>query len=102
MLHVTSSVDDARLRAREFANLGIERIVAVGGDGTFNEVANGILESSERPALGIGPAGTGCDLPRTLAVPTGITEAVVFALTREARPMDVGMAKTTATERYFL
>ena len=29
MLHVTSSIEDARLRAREFANLGIERIVAV-------------------------------------------------------------------------
>jgi YegS/Rv2252/BmrU family lipid kinase len=102
LLHVTSSIEDARLRAREFANLGVERIVAVGGDGTFNEVANGILESNERPALGIVPAGTGCDLPRTLAVPTGITEALLFALTQEARPMDVGLAKTTTAERHFL
>lgn len=102
MLHVTSSIEDARLRAREFANLGIERIVAVGGDGTFNEVANGILESNARPALGIVPAGTGCDLPRTLGVPTPIAESLVFALTREARPMDVGLAKTTTAERHFL
>lgn len=102
MLHVTSSIEDARLQAREFSNLGIERIVAVGGDGTFNEVANGILESGARPALGIVPAGTGCDLPRTLGVPTSIAESLVFALTSEARPMDVGLAKTTTVERHFL
>lgn len=102
LLHVTSSIEDARMRAREFANLGIERIVAVGGDGTFNEVANGILESDGRPALGIVPAGTGCDLPRTLDVPTGITESLIFALTHEARPMDVGLAKTRTVERHFL
>jgi YegS/Rv2252/BmrU family lipid kinase len=102
LLHITSSIEDARLRAREFADLGIERIVAVGGDGTFNEVANGILESNARPALGIVPAGTGCDLPRTLGVPTGIAESLVFAMSADARPMDVGLAKTSTGERYFL
>jgi diacylglycerol kinase (ATP) len=102
LLHVTSSIEDARLRAREFANMGVERIVAVGGDGTFNEVANGILESGHRTALGIVPAGTGCDLPRTLRVPGSIREALTFALTAEAQPMDVGLAKTSITERHFL
>jgi YegS/Rv2252/BmrU family lipid kinase len=102
LLHITSSIEDARLRAREFADLGIERIVAVGGDGTFNEVANGILESNARPALGIVPAGTGCDLPRTLGVPTGVAESLVFAMSADARPMDVGLAKTSTGERYFL
>jgi diacylglycerol kinase (ATP) len=102
LLHVTSSIEDARLRAREFANMGIERIVAVGGDGTFNEVANGILESGHRTALGIVPAGTGCDLPRTLRVPGSIREALTFALTGEAQSMDVGLAKTSTTERHFL
>jgi diacylglycerol kinase (ATP) len=102
LLHVTSSIEDARLRAREFANMGVERIVAVGGDGTFNEVANGILESGHRTALGIVPAGTGCDLPRTLRVPGSIREALTFALTGEAQSMDVGLAKTSTTERHFL
>jgi diacylglycerol kinase (ATP) len=102
LLHVTSSIEDARLRAREFANMGIERIVAVGGDGTFNEVANGILESGHRTALGIVPAGTGCDLPRTLRVPGSIREALTFALTGEAQSIDVGLAKTSTTERHFL
>jgi diacylglycerol kinase (ATP) len=102
LLHVTSSIEDARLRAREFANMGIERIVAVGGDGTFNEVANGILESGHRTALGIVPAGTGCDLPRTLRVPGSIREALTFALAGEAQSMDVGLAKTSTTERHFL
>jgi YegS/Rv2252/BmrU family lipid kinase len=102
LLHITSSIEDARLRAREFADLGIERIVAVGGDGTFNEVANGILESNARPALGIVPAGTGCDLPRTLGVPTGVAESLVFAMSADARPMDVGLAKTSTGQRYFL
>ncbi|MCA9858375.1 MAG: diacylglycerol kinase family lipid kinase [Thermomicrobiales bacterium] len=102
MLHVTGSIEDARVRANEFAALGVERIVAVGGDGTFNEVANGILESGRRVELGIVPAGTGCDLPRTLAVPTSIKDALEFALTGAARPMDVGLARTSTTERHFL
>ncbi|TXG78948.1 MAG: diacylglycerol kinase family lipid kinase [Thermomicrobiales bacterium] len=102
LLHVTSSIEDARLRAREFANLGFERIVAVGGDGTFNEVANGILETEHRTALGIVPAGTGCDLPRSLGIPGSIKDSLVFALTGASRPMDVGLAKTSTTERHFL
>ncbi|MEZ4507455.1 MAG: diacylglycerol kinase family lipid kinase [Thermomicrobiales bacterium] len=101
-LHVTSSIEDARLRAREFAKLGIDRIVAVGGDGTFNEVANGILESGHRSALGIVPAGTGCDLPRSLGIPGSIKEAMSFALTGESLAMDVGLARTSTTERHFL
>lgn len=102
LLHVTSSIEDARLRAREFADLGVERIVAVGGDGTFNEVANGMIESENRPSLGIVPAGTGCDLPRSLGIPSSIEEALVFALTSEAHSMDVGLAKTSTVERHFL
>lgn len=101
-LHVTGSIEDARLRAFEFANLGIERIVAVGGDGTFNEVANGIIESGHRVPLGVVPAGTGCDLPRTLGIPTTIEDALTFALTAEAWAMDVGLAKTSTVERHFL
>lgn len=102
VLHVTSSVDDARLRAREFSKLGIERIVAVGGDGTFNEIANGILDSGHRTELGIVPAGTGCDLPRSLGIPRSLQSALSFALTGVARPMDVGLARTSSIERHFL
>lgn len=102
LLHVTSSIEDAHLRAREFASMGIKRIVAVGGDGTFNEVANGILASGYRTELGVVPAGTGCDLPRTLGVPKSIRDSLTFALTSSAHPMDVGLAKTSTTERHFL
>lgn len=102
LLHVTSSIEDARLRSRAFADSGIERIVAVGGDGTFNEVANGILESDNRAALGIVPAGTGCDLPRSLGIPGSIKESLAFALTAASMPMDVGLAKTSTAERHFL
>lgn len=102
LLHVTSSIEDAHLRAREFAAMGIERIVAVGGDGTFNEVANGILASGQPAALGIVPAGTGCDLPRSLGIPGSIKDSLIFALTGDSQPMDVGLAKTTTTERHFL
>jgi len=101
-LHVTSSTGDGLARAREFAGRGVERIVAVGGDGTFNEVANGILESGNRTALGVVPAGTGCDLPRSLGISSSICASLEFALTGDARPMDVGLAKTSSTERYFL
>lgn len=102
LLHVTSSIEDARIRAREFANLGVSRIVAVGGDGTFNEVANGILESEARVPLAVVPAGTGCDLPRSLGIPNYLEKALGIALTAPSVPMDVGLASTTTSERHFL
>ncbi|MEZ4322790.1 MAG: diacylglycerol kinase family protein [Myxococcota bacterium] len=65
-------------------------IVSVGGDGTANEVVNGLarLDAAERPALGVLPAGTGCDLVRSVGMPSDLDAAVRLLRDGERRPTD--------------
>ena len=82
--------------ARHARTEGRLLVVAVGGDGTVHEVVNGLLvdgpaRSGEHlPALGLIPAGSGCDYARTFAVPSGIGAAVAHLRTAEERVVDVG------------
>lgn len=75
---------------------GERRIVAVGGDGTVNEVASALWGSEA--VMGILPFGTGNDLGRTLGLPTQPEEALKVALMGRVLPMDAGLAN----ERFFL
>ncbi len=63
-------------------------IVAVGGDGTINEVIQGML-FSERP-LGIIPAGSGNDFIKALGIPNHIEEAVTILMQGKTRRIDAG------------
>jgi YegS/Rv2252/BmrU family lipid kinase len=79
--------------ARQAALDGWPIIVAVGGDGTVNEVVNGIIEadiSEPRPVLGIIPMGTANDLADMLQLPRDVNEACQRIATGEAKWMDVG------------
>ena len=67
-------------------------IIACGGDGTINEVANGILRSGEDAELGILPSGTGGDFRRTLGMPPGNREAAAALRNGETKTIDVGKA----------
>jgi diacylglycerol kinase (ATP) len=60
--------DEARITADALAR-GFRRIVAVGGDGTWSNVGDAIVRSGVDAALGLVPAGTGCDLAKSLGVP---------------------------------
>src|SRR5574341_1513928 len=61
--------------AEEEARKGRKLIVAVGGDGTISEVANGILASGTNAELGLLPGGTGADFRRSLRIPSKLEEA---------------------------
>ncbi|RAU82049.1 diacylglycerol/lipid kinase family protein [Pontibacter arcticus] len=61
--------------AREAAEAGYEVVVAVGGDGTMNEVAKGLLHSDT--ALGILPRGSGNGLARHLQIPLQLDKAIL-------------------------
>ena len=50
--------------------------MAVGGDGTLNEVVNGLMQRDERPVLATIPIGTGMDFVRTHAISSSFDEAV--------------------------
>lgn len=57
---------DAIEIARNCSKVHFESIIAVGGDGTLNEVVNGIMQTEQRPILGVIPNGTGNDFFRNL------------------------------------
>ena len=65
-IEITNAPGHARELARESAARGDDAVLAVGGDGTINEVAAGLLGS--QTALGVVPAGSGNGLARTLGI----------------------------------
>ena len=75
-----------------------EILVAVGGDGTVNEVANGIRQSGSGAALGILPRGTGSDLVRTLGIPRRFPDAAQLLARGNRRKIDLGKATFLAPD----
>jgi YegS/Rv2252/BmrU family lipid kinase len=97
----TQKKGDALAYAREKTD--IDRMVVAGGDGTMNEVINGLLLSSdfhagrEAPPIGLIPLGTSNVLARELGIPLKIDEAVHRALT--GTPKKISLGKING--RYF-
>ncbi len=91
----TWEAGDAGRLADEARRLGIERVVAGGGDGTINEVAGGLLAaagSEVAPALAIVPLGTANDFAHACRIPLDAEAALQLAARVEPRPIDVGRA----------
>ena len=80
---------------------GCERIVAAGGDGTLNEVVNGLRQDATSIVLGLVPLGTGNDFARTLNLPPSVDDAIDLLVAGHTRPID--LVRVTSDEvRYFL
>src|SRR6476659_6976812 len=76
--------------AREAALAGSRLLVVVGGDGSINEVVNGLAGIESPPAVALIPRGTGGDFVRTFAIPSDIAAAARVALTGDTRSIDLG------------
>ena len=87
--------------ARQSVEAGFEQIVSAGGDGTLNEVLNGIESAGANIVLGLVPLGTGNDFARTLGVPTTIDDAIEQILRGQTREIDL-VRVTSDLIRYFL
>jgi diacylglycerol kinase (ATP) len=87
-LSVTSGPGEASklaaLAARE-----AEVVVAVGGDGTVNEVVNGIR--GRDVTLGILPVGSGNDFVKMLSIPADVDEALMLLFNGRERRVDLGV-----------
>jgi lipid kinase YegS len=80
---------DAARFAREAMSDGIDVLVAGGGDGTINEVVNGVLtaDTSPRMALGVLPLGTANDFARGCAIP--LEPYAALKLATEGQPVHI-------------
>ena len=82
--------------AREAALEGAELLVVVGGDGSVNEVVNGLAGLGRQPEVAVVPRGTGWDFSRTFGIPRKIDDAVQIALQGDVRTIDLGRASYRA------
>lgn len=93
----TGGAGDAVRLARDAAAVGYERVVGLGGDGTFQEIANGLLSDVDGPTsvtLGVVSVGRGNDLARSLGLPRNLDRAAAVASAAPASRHDVGVAGT--------
>lgn len=89
---------------------GFKKIITVGGDGTNNEVINGIFNQHKVPThqitLAVIPIGTGNDWIRHHQIPNDIREAVALIVIENTTPHDVGLVKYSDGKqprlRYFI
>lgn len=98
----TEGAGDAQEAAGEWER-GL--LIVVGGDGTVNEVVNGLGRAGfpEEVTLAILPMGTGNDLAATLAIPDGIEEAQEVIRQNRVRVLDVARVRSEGVgERFFI
>lgn len=102
---------DASSAARDASLLGIELVIAVGGDGTIQEVVNGLMTSpaasGRRPQLGIINAGTGHGFAQSLGLPISLDAQCAGIAHGSIRRIDIGRAafsqgRGRPVERYFI
>lgn len=102
---------EATTLARAALDRGYTRIVAMGGDGTTNEVVNGFFSDgtaiNATASLSIVSSGTGGDFRRTMGIGDGIAASIARLRDVPARPVDVGHvryvdAQGMPHERFFL
>lgn len=72
----------------------VDNVIVIGGDGTLNEVINGLLAPghTHTPCLGIIPAGSSNDFSKSLGIPQDLEEACRAIVNGKTRDVDVGQA----------
>ncbi|MFC0302170.1 diacylglycerol kinase [Virgibacillus soli] len=87
--HATTGAGDATEAAKIAVQRKYDVVIAAGGDGTINEVINGMAEQEYRPKLGIIPVGTTNDFARALRIPN-IQRAVDVIVEDNRMFIDIG------------
>ncbi len=89
----TSEKNSASKEAKRISEKGIDLLIVAGGDGTINEVVNGIANLENRPKIAIIPTGTTNDYARALAIPRdNPIEAAKLIFNNHSVKVDVGKA----------
>ena len=97
--HATTCEGDAIQAARVADERGFDLIVAAGGDGTINEVVNGIAVLEDRPKIAVIPVGTTNDFARAIGIPlNNVAQAIEAILNGESKKIDIGHVN----DQYFI
>ena len=97
----TDRAGDAGPMARDAVLAGRRFIVAVGGDGTVNELVNGLVDAEtgevfgDEPVLGVVGAGSGCDLMRTFGLDRPPEVLADHLVTGDTLAIDLGRVRAT-------
>ncbi|MBD8016635.1 diacylglycerol kinase [Planococcus wigleyi] len=97
--HATTCEGDAIQAAKVAVERNFDLVIAVGGDGTLNEVISGIAKFENRPKVGLIPMGTTNDFARAVHIPRDINKAVDIILKGDSIPVDIGLMND---DRYFI
>ena len=98
---VTKRAGDAEKWARQAARAGCDLLIVAGGDGTLNEVVNGIARVRRRPRIGIVPLGTGNDFARTLGLPFSLEQNI--DILRKGKTLAIDIVRVQSDRaRYFV
>ena len=91
--------------AKQAAAEGCDMVIALGGDGTVHEVANGLMQVPEnkRPILGVVPIGSGNDFAYAMGLPKNPDAALVHALAAQnISAIDMGLLREeNGRQEYF-
>ena len=96
--YATEKIGDATFEAERALESEYDLLIAAGGDGTLNEVVNGIAEQPNRPKLGVIPMGTVNDFGRALHLPSDIMGAIDVIIDGHTTKVDIGKMNN----RYFI
>jgi diacylglycerol kinase (ATP) len=88
--HATTGNGDATLATRYAIKRRFDLVIAAGGDGTINEIVNGLCEQNYRPRLAVLPTGTTNDFARAIGVPRDIVKACEVICSGYEMPLDIG------------
>ena len=86
-LHQSNAVHDAEAIARQLTETGATELIVLGGDGTLNEVLNGLADPTVCK-LGLIPSGTGNDFAERRGISLNPAKALARILEGEATPVD--------------
>ncbi len=95
-VHITTAQGDAIEIARRYAQ-NHDLVVCAGGDGTFNETINGILQSGCKLPIGYIPCGSTNDFASSMKLPTNVLQAARRIVEGEPASFDAGLFG----QRYF-
>lgn len=97
---ITLKRGDAEVWAKNAIEESFERIIVAGGDGTINEVINGIINPEKdmiQPPIGIIPVGVSNVLALEIGIPLNMEESTAIAIKGKIKPVSLGISNG----RYF-